>query len=117
MRAAQLEREACERWLGEVCSNVPDVVEAVESLLERPRRSSSLVEALNSRFRVLQQVHRKVSDGLLALVAVAWNLKERGEGARRGPSPWARWGIPWAEEGRAWWEMVVEEMDREEAEK
>jgi len=111
VRAAQLEREACERWLGEVCSNVPAVVEAVESLLERPRRSSSLV----SRLRVLQQVHRKVSDGLLALVAVAWNLEPRQEGKRRGPSPWARWGMEWAKEGRAWWEVVLEEMEREEA--
>ncbi len=110
-RAAQVERETLQRWLDEACANVPDVVAAVATLIERPRRSSSLVEALNSRLRVLQMVHRNVSDHLLGLVALAWNLSRRQEGKRRGPSPYARLGIDFADDTRPWYEVLIQEMD------
>jgi hypothetical protein len=110
-RAAQSEAAALATALAAACANVADVTAAVASLLDRPRRSSSLVEALNSRLRVLQQVHRNVSDELLALVALAWNLTPRRDGRRRGASPYARLGIAFADDTRPWYELLLEAMD------
>ncbi len=53
------------------CTNASKVERAVRSLLSRPRRSSSLVEAFNSALRVLQMKHRNVSDDLLSVHALA----------------------------------------------
>jgi len=110
-RAAQQEQERLRAQLGTWCSNVAEVVGWVTSLIEHPRRSSSLVEAFNSRLRVLQMVHRNVSDHLLALVALAWNLSPRQEGKRRGPSPYARLGIDFADDTRPWHQILLEQMD------
>ncbi len=78
----------------------------------RPRRSSSLVEAFNSALRVLQMKHRNVSDDLLSLHALAWNLRVRKEGRRRGRSPFERLGVEFASDHRPWYEVLIEEMDR-----
>lgn len=110
-REAQVEQDALRRWLEASCANLEEVTAAVSSLIEHPRRSSSLVEALNSRLRVLQMVHRNVSDNLLALVALAWNLSPRREGKRRGPSPYARLGIDFADDTRPWHQILLEQMD------
>jgi hypothetical protein len=99
------------QWLHEACSNVEHVQQQVCSLLERPRRSSSLVEALNGRLRVLQQVHRTVPQYLLDLLALAWNLTPRKEGKRKGPSPYARLGIDFADDSRPWYAILLEELD------
>ena len=69
------------------------------------------MEAINSRLRVLQMVHRNVSDNLLALVALAWNLSPKREGKRRGPSPYAILGIDFADDTRPWYEILLKEMD------
>jgi hypothetical protein len=110
-RAAQAEATALRSALDAACANAATVVAAVASLIEHPRRSSSLVEALNSRLRVLQMVHRNVSDHLLALVALAWNLSPRTEGRRKGPSPYVRLGIDFADDTRPWYEVLLEEME------
>lgn|GEM_PF-4635304 len=81
-RAAQREQADLQAALADVCENLDDVRVAVASLLDHPRRSSSLVEALNSRLRVLQMTDRNVPDSRLALMALAWNLT-----ARRGTAP------------------------------
>ena len=96
---------------GEACENLDAVCAAVASLLDQPRRSSSLVEALNSRLRVLQMVHRNVPDSRLSLMALAWNLTARAEGRRRGPSPYARLDIDFADDRRPWYEVLLEEMN------
>ena len=110
-RAAQQEQERLRAQLETWCSNVAEVAAWVSSLIEHPRRSSSLVEAFNSRLRVLQMVHRNVSDHLLALVALAWNLSPRQEGKRRGPSPYARLGVDFADDARPWHQILLEQMD------
>jgi hypothetical protein len=110
-RAAQQEQAGLLDALGEACVNFEEVRAAVASLLAHPRRSSSLVEALNSRLRVLQMVHRNVSDSLLALVALAWNLTARTEGRRRGPSPYTQLGIDFADDRRPWYEVLLQEMN------
>ena len=111
MRSAQREQVGLQAALAEVCENLDAVRAAVASLLDQPRRSSSLVEALNSRLRVLQMAHRNVPDSRLSLMALAWNLTARAEGRRRGPSPYARLGIDFADDRRAWYEVLLEEMN------
>jgi hypothetical protein len=110
MRAAQQEHAALRAALGGACENLDAVCAAATSLLDQPRRSSSLVEALNSRLRVLQMAHRNVPDSRLSLLALAWNLTARTEGRRRGPSPYARLGIDFADDRRPWYEVLLEEM-------
>ena len=109
-RSAQLERVERERELQAQCANAPSVMASVKSLLRTPRRSSSLVEAFNSTLRVLQMLHRNVSDSLLWLHALAWNLCPRREGRRRGPSPYARLGVDFASDPRPWYEVLRDEM-------
>ena len=110
-REAQVAVGTLRPWLEASCANVEAVIAAATSLIEHPRRSSSLVEALNSRLRVLQMVHRNVSDHLLALVALAWNLSSTREGKRRGPSPYAQLGIDFADDTRPWHQILLEQMD------
>ena len=74
--------------LAAACTNVDAVEREIVSLLTCPRRSSSMVEAFNNILRVLQQAHRHVSDDLLAILALKWNLSPRREGPRRGRSPY-----------------------------
>ena len=111
MRAAQQEHAGLREALDAACENLDEVRAAVGSLLDQPRRSSSLVEALNSRLRVLQMVHRNVPDSRLSLMALAWNLTARAEGRRRGPSPYARLDIDFADDRRPWYEVLLEEMN------
>ena len=111
--ATRASREAwsLRRTLEACCENVTALMTAVSSLIERPRRSSSLVEALNSRLRVLQMVHRNVSDHLLALVALRWNLSTRIEGRRRGACPFVDLGIDFADGTTPWYDTLLKEID------
>lgn len=111
--AARASREAWSLWrtIEASCENASEVLATVSSLIERPRRSSSLVEALNSRLRVLQMVHRNVSDDLLALVALRWNLSTRIEGRRRGACPFVELGIDFADGTTPWYETLLKELD------
>ena len=111
--AARASHEAwlLRRTLETCCEDASEVLAKVASLIERPRRSSSLVEALNSRLRVLQMVHRNVSDNLLALVALRWNLSTRIEGRRRGACPFVELGIDFADGTTPWYETLLKELD------
>ncbi len=109
-RAAQVELATLARDLEAQCANAAAVMSSVKSLLRTPRRSSSLVEAFNSTLRVLQMLHRNVSDGLLGLHALAWNLRPRREGRRRGASPYARLGVDFASDPRPWHAVLRDEM-------
>jgi hypothetical protein len=111
MRAAQQEHAGLREALDGACENLDAVCAAVTSLLDQPRRSSSLDEALNSRLRVLQMVRRNVPDSRLSLMALAWNLTARTEGRRLGPSPHTRLGIDFADDRRPWYEVLLEEMN------
>lgn len=76
-----------QRALARVCSNLGAVEAAVARYLHRPPRSSSAVESFNARVRIAQQVHRRVSDGHLALLAWAWNARPRQQGPHKGTCP------------------------------
>lgn len=108
--AVQLARRArtLRRALGRACSNVSAVEQALRAHLACPPRSSSSVESLNSQLRVLQMVHRTVSDELLSLSALAWNLTPRTEGRRKGRSPYEMLGVDLAQAERPWYDVLLD---------
>jgi len=90
---------------------------AIESLLRHPRRSSSLVESFNARVRVLQMSRRNVSDRMLGLAALQWNVEKREEGPRRGTSPYGLLGVLEEGDERRWWEVLLDALEEQETEK
>jgi hypothetical protein len=55
----------------------------------------------------VQYVHRRVSDELLALEAIAWNLSERREGRLRGKRPYDELGVDVDPANDAWYDVVL----------
>lgn len=90
------------------CANAAQVRAAWADLVDWPRRSSSGTESFNNRLRVLQVVQRAVSDGRMALHALAHNLTVRREGRRPGSSPYQILGIDFAASGRPWYDVRLE---------
>jgi hypothetical protein len=88
--------------------NVRAVEQALRADLACPPRSSSSVESLNSQLRGLQVVHRTVSDELLLLAALAWNLTPRAEGRRKRRSPYEMLGVDLAQAERPWYDVLLD---------
>lgn len=63
--------------LQQECENLEEVEQALARHCKWVPRPSSAVESLNSQLRVLQTLHRTVSDEMLWLHALAWNLTPR----------------------------------------
>ncbi|MBI4914564.1 MAG: hypothetical protein HY825_01840 [Acidobacteria bacterium] len=104
-----------ERRLRRECLDFDGVVLALYRELRCPKRSSSGVESLNSRLRVLQMVHRTVSDEMLGLVALAWNLTPRSHPGRpKGKSPYEMLGIEIGQGDKPWYDVL---LDYEESHK
>jgi hypothetical protein len=80
-------------------------VEGVRNIFRNTWRASSLVECLNSTVRMQQARHRKMTQGLLDLKRLYWNMHTFRNGRRRGASPYQRLGLPWPEELR-WWDLL-----------
>jgi hypothetical protein len=97
-----------EKRLRRACLNYEHVRDAVDRECARPRRSSSCVESLNSRLRVMQMVHRNVSDEMLALLAFQWNVSPRKRGHRKGSSPYDLLGVNWGRSDKPWYEVLLE---------
>jgi len=96
-----------EKKLHRACANLAQVTSQLQEYREVPCRSSSLVESFNNRVRVMQYVHRRVSDELLALEAIAWNLSERREGRLRGKRPYDELGVDVGQANEAWYDVVL----------
>ncbi len=80
--------------LGALQTYYPAWRTALVACLYQPRRTSSLVETINSPLRTLQQIHRNLSQSLLDLYALRHNLTPFGNGCqRRGVSPYQRLGV------------------------
>ena len=92
-------------------SNNDELRQVVDQLLSRPLRSSSLVESFNARIRVLQTARRNVSDELLALAALQWNINTREDGPRKGSSRYKLLGVLASDDRRQWCDVLLEEMD------
>jgi hypothetical protein len=82
-----------------------EAVAAVQNILRRAHRASSLVECINSVLRMQQSRHRKLTQGLIDLKRLWWNCHTFRTGRRRKTTPYQRLGVPWPP-GMRWWELL-----------
>lgn len=68
-------------------------------------RASSCVEGLNSVVRMQQSRHRKVSQELLDLKRLYWNLRRFRTGRRKKTCPYERLGVPLPAD-LSWWQLL-----------
>ena len=76
----------------------------VKAVLEGAWRASSLVEGINSVVRMHQRRQKRLSQGLLDLQRLQWNVHAFKAGKRKGQSPYERLGIKVPKGG--WWELL-----------
>jgi hypothetical protein len=84
IRTVQLTK-ACPKWR--------DEAERVRAVLRGVWRASSLVECVNSVARMQQARHRKMTQGLLDLKRLYWNLRQFRIGRRKGQTPYGLMGV------------------------
>jgi hypothetical protein len=84
VRAVQLTK-ACPDWHAEASR--------VRSVLRGVWRASSLVECVNSVARMQQARHRKMTQGLLDLKRLYWNLRRFRTGLRKDQTPYGLLGL------------------------
>jgi len=70
-----------------------DQAAAVHRVLRGVWRASSLVECVNSVARMQQARHRKMTQGLLDLKRLYWNLRRFRTGHRKGQTPYGLLGL------------------------
>ena len=75
------------------CPDWPGQAERVRGVLRGVWRASSLVECVNSVARMQQARHRVMTQGLMDLKRLYWNLRRFRLGYRRGQSPYERLGL------------------------
>lgn len=78
---------------------------AIQGIFRSAWRASSPVECLNSVVRMQQARHRKLSQGLLDLKRLHWNVHEFRTGKRRHRSPYEHLGVH-LPQGVTWWELL-----------
>jgi hypothetical protein len=66
---------------------------AVSRVLRGTVRASSAVECMNSVLRMPQARHRKMTQGLLDLKRLYWNLRQFRIGRRKGQTPYGLLGL------------------------
>jgi hypothetical protein len=79
--------------LTKACSDWRDEAGRVRAVLRGVWRASSLVECVNSVARMQQARHRKMTQGLLDLKRLYWNLRRFRTGPRKGQTPYAMLGL------------------------
>jgi hypothetical protein len=94
-RAVQLEK-TCPGWR--------DQAAAVHRVLRGVWRASGLVECLNSVARMQQSRHRKMTQGLLDLKRLYWNLRRFRTGHRKDQTPYGLLGLKVPE--MSFWEFL-----------
>jgi hypothetical protein len=95
VRTAQLTK-ACPDWRAEA--------RRVGAVLRGVWRASSLVECVNSVARMQQARHRKLTQGLLDLKRLYWNLRRFRTGRRRDQTPYGLLGLKLPE--LSFWEFL-----------
>ncbi len=83
-RTVQLSK-SCPDWSGQAGR--------VRAVLRGAWRASSLVECVNSVARMQQARHRKMTQGLLDLKRLYWNLRRFRTGHRHGKAPYGLMGL------------------------
>jgi hypothetical protein len=81
-----------------------ETVGQVRRVLRGSWRASSLVEGINSVARMHQSRHRRMTQGLLDLKRLYWNMRAFRTGRRRGKSPYALLGLPLPTDD--WWQLL-----------
>jgi len=76
----------------------------VRGVLDGAWRSSSLVEGINSVVRMHQRRQKRLTQGLLDLQRLYWNVKVFGAGKRKKSSPYGRLGLVLPKGG--WWALL-----------
>jgi hypothetical protein len=79
--------------LSKSCPDWPEQAGRVRATLRGVWRASSLVECVNSVARMQQARHRKMTQGLLDLKRLYWNLRRFRTGRRKGRSPYGMLGL------------------------
>jgi hypothetical protein len=75
------------------CPDWPEQAVRVRAVLRGVWRASSLVECVNSVARMQQARHRKMTQGLLDLKRLYWNLRRFRTGHRKGQAPYGLLGL------------------------
>jgi hypothetical protein len=79
--------------LSKSCPDWPEQAARVRAVLRGAWRASSLVECVNSVARMQQARHRKMTQGLLDLKRLYWNLRRFRIGRRQGRTPYGLLGL------------------------
>jgi hypothetical protein len=79
--------------LTKACPDWREEARRVHAVLRGVWRASSLVECVNSVARMQQSRHRKMTQGLLDLKRLYWNLRRFRTGRRKGRSPYSLLGL------------------------
>lgn len=79
--------------LAKSCPDWPEQAGRVRAVLRGVWRASSLVECVNSVARMQQARHRKMTQGLLDLKRLYWNLRRFRTGRRKGQTPYGLLGL------------------------
>lgn len=78
--------------------------QSVRGVLNGAWRASSLVEGLNSVLRMQQRRQKRLTQGLLDLKRLYWNVRVFHAGKRKGSSPYGRLGLVLP--NGSWWELL-----------
>ena len=79
--------------LTKACPDWPEDAGRVRAVLRGVWRASSLVECVNGVARMQQARHRKMTQGLMDLKRLYWNLREFRTGRRKGQTPYGLLGL------------------------
>jgi len=79
--------------LAKSCPDWRDEAQRVRAVLRGVWRASSLVECVNSVVRMQQARHRKMTQGLLDLKRLYWNLRRFRTGRRKDQTPYGLLGL------------------------
>jgi hypothetical protein len=90
--------------LTKACSDWRDEAGRVRAMLRGVWRASSLVECVNSVARMQQARHRKMTQGLLDLKRLYWNLRRFRVGRRQNQTPYGLLGLDLPE--LSFWEFL-----------
>jgi hypothetical protein len=90
--------------LAKADANWPAKAEQLGQVLRQTLRASSLVEGINSVARMQQARHRKMTQGLLDLKRLYWNLRPFRTGRRRRQTPYEKLGLQVP--SVSWWELL-----------
>ena len=86
------------------CPDWPEQASRVRAVLRGVWRASSLVECVNSVARMQQARHRKMTQGLLDLKRLYWNLRRFRVGRRKDQTPYGLLGLDLPD--LSFWELL-----------